>query len=115
MSEVPRDVEVDADDLDPRILSAVRMAAEAALNRMPLRPKVHIEGSGQLEMLCQILKWCAGIAALFIVCGITSLIVMYGNQRSIQTALQNDEVANQKLSEQVEKVYQMMLSAKGDK
>lgn len=42
------------------------------------------EGYRDLTMLCQILKWAAGIASTLAVSGIIGAIVMYGNVQALR-------------------------------
>lgn len=63
-AEAPREreIEVESDDLDPRILRAARLAAEAAINRAPL--PVHNygrSGNGEKALLRIIIGALAGL------------------------------------------------------
>lgn len=73
MGEAPR--------LDEEVVALIRRVLETR------GAKIHVGSHQDFTLLCQALKWCAGVVAALLIVSVPALIVMYGNQRSIETAL----------------------------
>lgn len=75
-TEVPRDREIDSedDDLDPRLLQAIRLHAEAIINRMPVSHNYGRTGNGEKALL----RWLLAIASGALLLALAGSWSMYG-------------------------------------
>lgn len=70
----------------PRADEEIEALIDRAVERH--RSKIHIESRPtDFDLLCKALNWCAWIAGLGLLAGLGSIIVMYGNQRSMQNSI----------------------------
>lgn len=97
-AEVPREVEIDTEDLDPRIIRAARLAAEAALNRMPLPHNSGRISNGWGPWV----RWAIGIAIAGIVTAVGGFMSLHSDMSALQQA-QTDTRA------QVTQIYDWMV------
>jgi hypothetical protein len=94
--EIP--LEVGAEDLDPRIIRAARLAAEAAINRMPLRQN----NSGRISSETGVwTRWALGLA-------IFALLAAAGDYVSSTRTLAAMQQGQQDMRAQVAQIYQWM-------
>ena len=64
-----------------------RIIREELASRQPVSVLNYDEGPRDLSGLCQILKWCAGVASALAVAGICSGVVMYGNIQGLRAEM----------------------------
>jgi len=78
--------------IDPDFAEPLDRVSMRQLIREELRARDPVElsyseGPRDLAALCQILKWCAGLASALAVAGICGAVVMYGDIQSMRTEM----------------------------